>query len=119
VKKPKRPWAILAAYAAAVLIVSVIPIQAEAPISRLDKAAHVCEYLLFAWLLIRAIRTTLMRQPEYLWWAWVYATSYGLLIELIQGLLPWRSGNLADALANGVGAALGVWIGHLTTHGHR
>ena len=101
----------MAVYAAAVFVVSVIPVQPQAPIGRLDKALHVCEYLLFAWLLVRAIQASQRRQPEYLWWAWIYATSYGLLIELIQGILPWRSADLADALANGIGAALGVTIG--------
>lgn len=103
----------MAAYAAAVLAVSVIPVEPRLSVGRLDKALHVCEYLLFAWLLLRAIRTTGMRQPEYRWWAWLYATSYGLLIELLQGILPWRSADLADALANGLGAALGVTIGEV------
>jgi VanZ family protein len=42
----------------------------------------------------------------------MYATSYGLLIELLQGMVPWRSADLTDAIANTVGAALGVWIGN-------
>ena len=80
-------------------------------VGRLDKVAHLCEYLLFAWLLVQAIRTGRLREREYLWLAWIYATSYGLLMELVQGMLPWRSADLADAAANGVGAALGVWLG--------
>ena len=39
------------------------------------------------------------------------AAGYGALIELIQAFLPWRSAELGDALANAVGAALGVWLG--------
>jgi VanZ family protein len=109
----RRPWAAVAIYAAAVFVVSVIPLQPKLSVGRLDKALHVCEYLLFAWLLVRAIRTTGMRQPEYLWWAWIYSTSYGLLIELLQGILPWRSADWADALANAVGAAFGVTIGEV------
>ena len=49
-------------------------------------------------------------EREYLLWAWMYATSYGLLIELLQGMVPWRSADLTDAIANTVGAALGVWL---------
>ena len=92
-------------------MVSVIPIKADVDIPHLDKAVHLCEYLLFAWLLVQAVRGSRMPEREYLWWAWIYATSYGLLIEVIQAMLPWRSAELADALANALGAALGVLIG--------
>lgn len=84
----------------------------------LDKIAHLCEYLGFAWLLVQAIRSSPAHDPdvggasrEYLWWAWIYAASYGLLIELLQALVPWRSADWADAAANAVGAAIGVWLG--------
>ena len=77
----------------------------------LDKLVHLCLYWLFAWLLVQAIRFTRLRERDYLLLAWICATAYGLLIEIIQGLLPWRSADLADAAANAVGAALGVWMG--------
>ena len=99
----------MAAYAALVLIVSVLPIKTEPAVSHLDKVAHLCEYLLFAWLLVQAIRAGRLREREYLWLAWIYATSYGLLMELIQGMLPWRSADMGDAAANALGAALGTW----------
>ena len=110
-------WGGVAAYAALVFIGSVIPLHLKVPAApHLDKVAHLCEYLLFAWLLVQAIRTTQMREREYRLWAWIYATSYGLLMELIQAMLPWRSAELGDALANAVGAAIGVWVGqHLPT----
>lgn len=93
-----------------VLIVSIIPEGPSLSVGRLDKAAHLCEYLLFAWLLVQAIRATGGREPEYRLWAWMYATSYGLLIELLQLMVPWRSAEWGDAVANAVGAACGVWI---------
>ena len=89
----------------------MIPVSLVSSAHDLDKLAHLCEYLLFAWLLMQAIRTGRLKEREYLLLAWVYATSYGLLIELIQGMLPWRSADLWDAAANAVGAALGVWAG--------
>ena len=101
----------VAAYATLVLIVSVIPEGPDLSVGHLDKIAHVCEYLLFAWLLGQAIRTTRMPEPAYRLWAWIYATSYGVLIELIQAMLPWRSAEWGDAVANAIGAALGVWVG--------
>lgn len=89
--------------------------KADVDIPHLDKLVHLCEYLLFAWILVQALPPTGLvgRQAvrEYLWWAWIYATSYGLLIEVIQAMLPWRSAELADAAANAIGAALGVLIG--------
>ena len=100
----------MAAYAALVFIVSVLPIKTEPAVSHLDKVAHVCEYLLFAWLLVQAIRAGRLRERGYLWLAWIYATSYGLLMELIQGMLPWRSADMGDAAANALGAALGTFL---------
>lgn len=98
-------WAATAAYALLLLVMSVIPIRAEAP-RHADKLVHFCEYLLLAWLLLRSFRA---ERPSRLR-AWLWATAYGALIELIQAFLPWRSAELADALANAIGAGLGVWI---------
>jgi VanZ family protein len=80
-------------------------------VRHLDKVAHLCEYLLFAWLLVQAVRASRMPEREYLVWAWIYTTSYGLLMELVQAMVPWRSADLADAVINALGAAIGVWIG--------
>ena len=101
----------VAAYALALFIVSVIPLETELPVSHLDKVVHLCQYLLFAWLLVQAVRASGLRERDYLLWAWIYATSYGLMIELVQAMLPWRSAELMDAAANALGAAVGVWLG--------
>ena len=94
-------------------IVSVVPVTPALSIRHLDKLLHLCEYLLFAWLLVRRGSR---RQPRTdPWRAWLYATSYGLLIEVVQAWLPWRSAELADALANALGAGFGAWIGHQFT----
>ena len=88
----------------------------------LDKVVHACEYLLLAWLLVQAlpptplvggqaIRLHGLRARESLWLAWMFAASYGLLIEALQALVPWRSADLLDALMNALGAAAGVWLG--------
>lgn len=76
----------------------------------LDKVLHLCQYLIFAWLLVQAIRVGGGRDRTYLLWAWIYAFSYGLLMELVQAFVPWRSADLADAVANGIGGAIGVWL---------
>jgi len=96
-----------------VFVVSVIPDGPDFAGGRLDKAAHVCEYLLFAWLLVQAFRASPAKEGGQALdrlRVWLYATSYGGWIELIQLLLPWRSAEWGDVVANGVGAALGVWL---------
>lgn len=100
-----------AVYAALLFVVSVTPVDPRLTVGHLDKVWHLGEYLLFAWLLVHALRMSRTWEPVYPWWAWMFATSYGLLIECLQALLPWRSAELADALANACGAALGVWLG--------
>ena len=104
-------WAVIAVYAALILVTAVIPIPEGPELPHLDKAVHLCEYLLLAWLMSIALRAGGLTAHDYLILAWIYATSYGLLIELIQGLLPWRSADLWDAAANAAGAAIGVWLG--------
>lgn len=89
----------------------MIPEGPDLSAGRLDKIAHVCEYLLFAWLLVQASRAANAPEREYRLRAWMYATSYGLLMELIQAMVPWRSAEWGDVVANAVGAALGVWVG--------
>jgi VanZ family protein len=95
----------------AVLILSVVPEGPALSVGRLDKVAHLCEYLLFAWLLVQAVRASQPPAAPYRLWAWRYATSYGLLMELLQAMVPWRSAEWGDVAANAVGAALGVWVG--------
>jgi len=98
-----------------VFVVSVIPDGPDFAGGRLDKAAHLCEYFLFAWLLLQALPPTSLVGGQavraYRLWAWSYATSYGLLMELIQAMVPWRSAEWGDVVANAVGAVLGVWLG--------
>lgn len=103
-------------YATLILAVSVVPVDSRLAPGHLDKVAHLGEYLLFAWLLLRALRETSSRPPRAGWVAWATATGYGLAIELIQAWVPWRSAEVADAVMNALGAALGVWVGSRLTH---
>jgi len=112
--RSKRWRLAVAVYAAAVFLVSVVPIDAKVSVSHLDKVVHLCQYLVFAWLLVQAVRASGMPEREYLWMAWIYATSYGLLIEMIQAMLPWRSAEAADIVANALGAWLGAFVGEKT-----
>ena len=109
-------WALVGAYAAVVFVFSILPVGLEPEVPHLDKVIHLCEYAVFAWLLTQAIHAT-AHPPHvrfYLLWAWLYATSYGALMEVVQLMVPWRSADWLDAVANALGAALGAWIGRRT-----
>ncbi len=90
-------------YAAFLLVVSVLPSVPVHTLSHFDKLMHLVLYLLFAWLLMHADK--IPRGPL----VWCLATGYGLGLELVQGWLPWRTGEVADGVVNAIGAACGVW----------
>ena len=87
-----------------------MPVSPAVSIRHLDKVVHLCEYLLFAWLLVQGLRADRAPDRKTLLWAWIDATSYGILLEFLQSFVPWRSAEVADALANALGAAWGVWL---------
>jgi len=87
-----------------------VPVSPAVSVRHLDKVVHLCEYLLFAWLLVQGLRADHASNRKTMLWAWIDATSYGILIEFLQSFVPWRSAEVADALANALGAALGVWL---------
>ena len=71
-----------------------------------DKLLHVGIFLLFGYLWRRAGYSV--------WSVMLTGATYGLLIEIWQGIMPFnRSFDLYDALADTVGTALGiglVWV---------
>lgn len=109
-KRHKGWWLVVAAYALLIFGAAVCPVDPLPDVRHLDKVLHLCEYWLFAWLLVQAIRAGRLVEPEYLVLAWMFATSYGLLIEVVQGLLPWRQMDLLDAATNAIGAAGGTFL---------
>jgi VanZ family protein len=86
----------------------LVPPEVLAP----DKLAHGLAYAglaasaaLMFWQ--RLILKT--RRPAIFLGVWGGVTAYGILIEFLQHILPVRrSGEWEDALANGIGAALGL-----------
>jgi len=93
-----------------VLVVSIMPTEAGLGLWHLDKVAHVCEYLVFSWLLLRAFRSFSPPMRRDGMWAWLCASGYGALMEIAQAFIPWRDGSMMDALMNVIGAAAGVWL---------
>jgi len=68
-----------------------------------DKLAHAASYGFLGWLWQRAL--------GFPGWAWAIATLYGLSDEFHQRFVPGRMFDLADWLADGIGAAIGAWVG--------
>ena len=101
-------WRLMAwLWAIQVFIASVIPVGPNLGANNLDKVFHLCQYLLFAAILVPALTPPeaprRMRLRAFAW-----ATLYGIFIELVQLLVPWRSGDWKDGLSNALGAAIGV-----------
>lgn len=76
----------------------------------LDKLFHLCEYLLFAWCIAQAGHASHWPAWKIRMAALVWPVTWGLLLEGVQSLLPYRSAEWADVVANALGAGLGVWI---------
>ena len=75
-------------------------------IPHIDKAVHFALFAVLAWLIfmpLRRVRPDLARPTA--WLAFGLAALYGAWLEYVQTALPYRHGSLADAIANGLGAA--------------
>jgi len=83
----------------------VLPFAGPGNVTGLDKAGHVAIFFVLGALAIRAMRMS-GRRPVIV----VLAGSllYGGLLEVLQGVLGWRSAELLDLVADGVGSAAGV-----------
>lgn len=105
-------YALFVCGAVAVFVASVLDPPTGAPAVgspprllgvHLDKWVHAVTYAVLAALLCRATRARTARSALL---AAVAVAGYGLGIELVQGALPVRTFDPADALANAVGAGL-------------
>lgn len=109
---PRVRYAVFAFAAAAVLVASVVDpptgTAAAATVPRPfgippDKWVHAGTYAVLAVLLCHAMRA---RTTRAVLLAATGVAAYGLAVELVQGALPARSFELADAAANAVGSGV-------------
>ena len=110
----RHRWRIITgAYATVIAVAAVIPVPSKVgtAIGPIDKLLHLCEYLLLAWCTVQAARASGFPWIKTLLVAFVFPTGFGALLEGVQSLLPYRSAEFGDVVANTLGAALGVWIG--------
>ncbi len=77
--------------------------QVDVPVDYADKWVHVVAlFILAAW-------TAQLHPPSpALWWRGIALIIYGIATEGMQALLPWRSADWTDVLANATGVVLGV-----------
>lgn len=99
-------WAPLALYAGLVLFLSLLP-DSGGPSYGWDKANHFIAYAVMSFLFMRAasgdrlsIRTAIT--------AVLVVSLFGIGVEFLQSLTSTRKAEALDALANGLGAAIGV-----------
>jgi VanZ family protein len=109
-----RPWRIGAtACALAIVVLGVVPTRAalQATVPEQESATttvgHFVAYLVFAFALAMALGG-----PRPIWrdllLAGALAVALGVLVELVQGPLPYRDLQLEDAVVDALGAALGL-----------
>jgi len=105
-------WRLTVAYAMVIAILAVLPFPAPRVSGvSLDKLLHLCEYLLLAWCVVQAARASKFPHLKTLTVAFLLSVSWGVILEGVQGWLPYRQAEWLDVVANTLGAGLGAWIG--------
>lgn len=109
-KKALWGWLPLAVYAALVLYFSIEP-SPQGVAGNRDKLYHALAYMGLAFLLARVFSISgAARGRAAALAAFIAASAYGGIIEIIQGFTETRSAELLDGLANSAGAAIGVLL---------
>ena len=109
-----RAWRVAAVvWAAAIVVFGVLPTQgamhavAGGRDDQVTSAGHFAAYVVLAFVLAVALDDWRLSRRAVLGAA-VLAVSLGVAIELVQAPLPYRDCQLADALVDVAGAALGL-----------
>ena len=101
-------------YAIMIFIFSSVPHLSLPPIAGhwTDKLVHFIEYAIFGWLLARSFRhsASVDFQKNFLVFAVITGTLYGLLDECHQLFVPGRLFTLSDLSADFIGSFLGAFI---------
>jgi len=99
--KLPRLWFVLACIGLLSLaVVSLIPVP---DLGGSDKFGH-----FFSYAMLSAYLSLLVEQRKSLWRILFGLIAYGLFLEFMQSLTDYRSGDLADALANSLGVTTGL-----------
>ena len=92
-----------------IVIVSVIPISLGHNLKiPLDKIVHFFIYLTFAFLISNTL--AIKRYKHSRLQGFAYSVVIGVMMEVVQYFLPYRSFEMLDILSNSLGALLGILI---------
>jgi VanZ family protein len=98
---------------AAAMAPAILPwlVGREPSVPNVDKWAHGIAFAMLAlWF------TGQYARSSYAWIA-IMLLLYGLLIEVVQSFVPYRSAELADLVADGAGICVGLLVAALVTGG--
>ncbi len=85
------------------ILVAILSLMPVSDMGGNDKLGHILMYAFVSgWF------SLLVTRDRSLWWVLSGLIAYGLLMEFLQGLTDYRSAEFADAIANSIGAAIGL-----------
>lgn len=100
-------WALL------ILIACTCRVQTDSGIDLnipfLDKIVHFGMYLILGALVTFEFRRITKYYYKYIVKILIICVLYGIFIEVVQYFLPWRGFEFADMIADGLGAAAGIF----------
>ncbi len=106
-----------------VLILSVINtgVLPKTDVPSADKIVHTIMYLGITMILIfdqtSYLRKKITKLQSY--FAFLFPIGFGSLMEIIQHILPWRSGSIYDFIANTLGVIIAILIMSIATRYHK
>ena len=109
-------WLPLIAYCLLIYIQSSYPSPERIPSFQFsDKVLHFCAYAVMGILFYRAYQTLRFKDNvrNLMLLSVVSASLYGISDEIHQYFVPFRDGDILDAIANTLGALCGVYLYHL------
>jgi VanZ family protein len=111
--EPLRLWRLaFFAFVAAVLVISLIPIDQPVPSTGWDKTDHL---LAFSILMLLAIRSYSKHRVQLA----IALLVYGIAIELLQSLTSYRFGEWRDVVADAAGIAVAMLLARIPGVGQR
>ena len=104
-------WLATGALTAAIAVLSLMPKPEQVLNVKIwDKMGHFIAYGALSLVLTHALRCAGWRGGAMVALAILASSGFGGLMEILQGFLPPRSPDILDAVANTIGACLGVGI---------
>lgn len=103
-----------------VLILSVINIGVlpKTDVPSADKIVHAIMYFGITGMLMLNQTSYFRNQitKVQLYFAFLFSVGFGILMEIIQCFLPWRSGSIYDLIANTFGTIIAIIIMLIVSH---